>query len=122
MTTKSITHPAEELSETIDRKGKQLSESIDRTGKILREKSASACDAVTKEANHLATCASERIRENPLPAVLGAVGIGIAIGLLITSGRQSHSYQETFVQEPLEQAGDAIRNSLGHLYNSVKFW
>lgn len=110
MTTETIAQPAE-----------QLSESLDRTGKIIREKSSLACDAMAKEANHLASCASQRIRENPLPAVLGALGLGIAIGLLITSGRQS-TYQEALIQEPLEHAGDAVRNSLGHLYNSVKFW
>ncbi|GAA5125747.1 hypothetical protein JIN84_14605 [Luteolibacter yonseiensis] len=111
MTTESTTHPAEQIRETLD-----------HTGQIIREKSAIACDAMAKEASHLATCASERIRENPLPIVLGAVGVGIAIGALIMSGRQSHSYQEALIQEPLEHAGDAIRNSLGHFYNSVKFW
>jgi ElaB/YqjD/DUF883 family membrane-anchored ribosome-binding protein len=111
MTTETITEPAEQLSETLD-----------RTGKIIREKSALACDAMAKEASHLATCASERIRENPLPAVLGAVGIGLAIGMLIMSGRQSNNYQQALVQEPLEHAGEAVRNSLGQLYNSVKFW
>lgn len=109
-------------TETIPQTAEQLGETLDRTGKIIREKSAVACDALSKEANHLATCASERIRENPLPAVLGAVGIGIAIGVLIASGRQSNNYHETLIQEPLEHASDAVRNSLGHLYNSVKFW
>jgi len=110
------------ITETIAQPAEQLNESLERTGKIIREKSAHACDTVVKEANHLATCASQRIRENPLPAVLGAVGVGLAIGLLIASGRQSTSYQEALIQEPLEHAGEAVRNSLGHLFNSVKFW
>jgi ElaB/YqjD/DUF883 family membrane-anchored ribosome-binding protein len=109
-------------TETIPNTVSQLSETLDRTGEILRQKSAVACEVVSKEAGHLATCATKRIRENPLPAVLGAVGIGVAIGLLIMSGRQSTSYHETLVQDPLEHAGDALRSGLAQLYKGVKFW
>lgn len=109
-------------TETISHTASQVSETLDRTGEVLRQKSAAACEAMSKEANHLATCASQRIRENPLPAVLGAVGIGVAIGLLIMSGRQSTNYQETLVQDPLEHAGDALRSGLAQLYKGVKFW
>ncbi len=109
MTTDNINTTAGELSDTLD-----------RTGETLREKSTELCSAISKETSHLVSCASKQIRENPLPAVLGAVGIGVAIGCLLMSGRQSP--EERFVQEPLDQAGDAIRNSLSHLYNSLKFW
>jgi hypothetical protein len=100
-------------------------ESISHTGHlgdILERTAQPVCNAICSEASHLLACASERIRQNPVPIVAGAVAFGIAIGYLIVSGRHTPTFQERYVSEPLDQAVETIGSSFGRLYGNLKFW
>ncbi len=111
MNTESTIHEAAELSDTLASRAKPLIKS-----------SRESCQAFRSEAGDFLACASERIRQNPVPAVAGAVAFGIAVGCLIMSGRHTATASERFISEPLEDAGDAISASLGRLFGNLKFW
>lgn len=69
--------------------------------------------------------ASECIRKNPLSSVVGAVVFGLAVGVLIMSGRHAPNLQERFVEEPLEHANEVLSNvseNLSRLVANLKFW
>ena len=48
------------------------------------------------------------VRENPLPAVLGAMAIGFVLGYLAHSRREP-TFQERYLDAPLEDLGRTLR-------------
>lgn len=108
--------------ESISKNAGQLGEILDRTGQPIRQATTEASHAISNEAMQVLSSASERIRKNPVPIVVGAVAFGIAIGCLIMSGRHQATFQERYVDEPLGQATDAICSTVGRLLENLKFW
>lgn len=109
----------------IDKTADQLSDILDRTGEPIRKAADEAYQTLRTEGSQLVSCASERIRQNPVPAVLGALALGIGIGCLIASGKNHYSEERHFMDEPLDLAGhvgESLTNSLGRLYSNLKFW
>jgi ElaB/YqjD/DUF883 family membrane-anchored ribosome-binding protein len=110
---------------TIDKTAGQLSDILDRTGEPIRKAADDAYQTFRTEGGQLISCASARIRQNPVPAVLGAVALGIGIGCLIASGRNQCAEERHFIDEPLDLAGhigESLTNSLSRLYANLKFW
>lgn len=108
--------------ESISKNAGPLGEILERTGQPILQASSEAGHAIYSEAEHLLACASERIRQNPVPFVVGAVAFGIAVGYLIVAGRHTPTFQERYVDEPLDQATDTITSTLNRLYENLKFW
>lgn len=103
----------------------KLGDILDQTGEPFRQVSRQTLNMIRTEADHLVSCANDKIRKNPLPSVLGTLAVGIAIGCLIGTGRNHSSSQERFIDEPLDlanQLGESVKNSLGQLYSHLKFW
>jgi ElaB/YqjD/DUF883 family membrane-anchored ribosome-binding protein len=103
----------------------KLGEILDQTGEPIRQVSRQTLDMIRSEGDQLVSCANDKIRKYPLPSVLGALAVGMAIGCLIGSGRNHSSPQERFMDEPLDLAnhlGESVKNSLGQLYTHLKFW
>lgn len=103
----------------------KLGNILDETGKPIRQASRETLDVIRAEAGQLVSSANDKIRKNPLPSVLGALAVGLAIGCLIGSGRNHCSPRERFIEEPLDLAnhiGDSVKNSLSQLYTNLKFW
>lgn len=108
--------------ESISKNAGPLGEILERTGPPIAQAATEASHAICSEAEHLLACASERIRQNPVPIVVGAVAFGIAIGYLIVASKHTPTFQEQFVNEPLDQATDAIGNTFTRLVENLKFW
>lgn len=98
--------------------GQQLAETVES----VRKSATSACDSLCQETSRLASCASARIRENPLPAVLGAAAFGAAVCYLILSNRQEPCFREKYLDDPLADAGEGVSTCLRDLYANLKFW
>lgn len=112
-------------NETLNKTAGELTEILDRTGEPIRKATRDTCDKIRNDAGQMITCASDRIRQNPVPSVLGALAVGVAIGCLITSGKNHSSFQERIVEEPLNIAshiGESLTDSLSRLYTNLKFW
>ncbi|MES2660538.1 MAG: hypothetical protein V4689_18075 [Verrucomicrobiota bacterium] len=109
-----------------DNLSNQAAEAADSFTQMLKPVEAAAestCQTFRKEADHMISCASDKIRSNPLPAVAGAFAFGIAIGCLIMSGRQSmehHALDD--LRQPLADAGDSLTSALRGVYDNLKFW
>ena len=103
----------------------KLGDILDSSGAPIRQVSRQTLDIIRTETDQLVTCANEKIRRNPLPSVLGALAVGVAIGCLIGSSRSHSSSQERLIEEPLDLAnhiGESVKNSLAQLYTNLKFW
>ncbi len=99
----------------------QITATVDQTLKPLEEAVSAAYEALCKKTSPLTARASEKIRENPLPAVLGAALFGAAACYLLLS-RHEASLKESAIFEPLEEARDTFTSSLRSLYDNLKFW
>ena len=85
------------------------------------EQAPEVCDQIRDRADELLDEARNCIRRNPVPIVLGALGVGIAIGCLIACNRSAPTLQER-ASDALADAGDAIVGSAQHLFDNLKFW
>lgn len=86
-------------------------------GEHLEQASREVCNQVRDRADELLAEAKHCIRRNPVPVVLGAQGVGIAIGCLIACNRSAPS-----LQDRASDAGDAIADSARNLFDNLKFW
>lgn len=103
----------------------ELSAGAARAAEQFSQKAAEVCESLRSESENLLSCASEQIRKNPLPIVIGAVAFGVAVGCLIMSGRDAPTFQERYVDEPLDQAGDlltTLSDTVGRFISNLKFW
>ena len=100
----------------------QVTATVDETLKPLEEAAAAAYGAVCKETSQLVARASEKIRENPVPAVLGAAMFGAAACYLLMSGRHEATFKDSPIFEPLADAGDNLTSSLRSIDDNLKFW
>ncbi|MES2925126.1 MAG: hypothetical protein V4819_26470 [Verrucomicrobiota bacterium] len=100
----------------------QATATVDETLKPLEESAVAAYESLCKETKQLVSRASEKIRENPVPAVLGAAVFGAAVCYLLMSGRHEASLKDNAIFEPLADASDNVNASLRSLYNNLKFW
>ena len=86
---------------------------LDRNGNPVRR--------ANPDSAHLLSGASDLIRENPISMVLGALGLGIALGCLIMTARQECA-EEHFITGPAEDAVEAVGATLNRLYANLQFW
>lgn len=111
-------HAADELKEkAMEYKDKAASQIKDTAENVSRQSKEAYYKAKDEACDYL-SCANDKIRQNPLPAVAGAFAFGIAVGCLIMSGRSSDNFQDRYVTEPLDEAC----GTLGRLYGNLKFW
>ncbi len=59
----------------------------------------------------------EYVRNNPVPVVLGAFALGIAIGYLIVTGRREPTFRERY-----SDAVGSLSDQMGRVGNNLKFW
>lgn len=90
-------------------------------GQTVRSAAHDARETFRSESQDMIASASEQIRENPLPYVAGAFVFGIAVGCAIMAACHEDP-RDTYINEPLSDAGDAISDSLSRLYSNLKFW
>jgi ElaB/YqjD/DUF883 family membrane-anchored ribosome-binding protein len=100
----------------------QLGQEFQQARQTVENAADEAVRSVRTNAESALCCASESIRKNPIPIVVGAAAFGVAIGCLIMSGRHTPNFQERYLTEPLDHAGDALTNSWGKLIGNIKFW
>ncbi len=108
--------------EPIRKLAAQADKTVENAAPPLMKATSDAATAIRHEAEEYLTCASEAIRKNPVPFVAGAVAFGVALGYLIASGRHQETFQERYINEPLDHATDALSSTLGKLYGNLKFW
>jgi ElaB/YqjD/DUF883 family membrane-anchored ribosome-binding protein len=97
-----------------------LKDKVDETLKPLCESATVAYESMCKETSRFVQHTSEKIRENPVPAVVAAALFGAMVCYLFVSGRHEPTLRERF--DPLADAGDNAVSSLRSLCGNLKFW
>ncbi len=71
------------------------------------------CHDMVAKAEETGVRAKEYVRQNPIPVVLGALALGVALGYLaVISRRHEQTLRERYVDDPLISARDAIYAAL----------
>lgn len=85
----------------------------DEAYQTVRAKADETIQTVRAKADETATRTNEYVRQHPLPSLLGAVAVGVALGyLLAITRRHEPTFREQFVEEPLEAARRALYATL----------
>ena len=67
------------------------------------------CHTVSVKAEDAMVRTKEYVRENPVPALLGALAFGAALGyMIVMTRRHEPTFRERYVNEPLHTAREAI--------------
>lgn len=125
---KNVQNAAKDMYQT-------MSSKVDESMVRAKEYAQNAVDA-TKDATHSASDAAkdmydsvsdktentlvrskEYVRENPLPAVIGALALGAAIGYLIVASRREPTFQERYAD-----AVGSLSDQMGRVGSNLKFW
>ena len=69
----------------------------------LQNRATDAWDSVQHETNRAVRESSAYVRENPVPALIAALGVGLVLGLFL-SRREPVSFKDRYVTEPLHQS------------------
>ncbi len=108
--------------DSITQRAEELGENFTSLLQPIEKAAESTCCSIRKEAEQMMSHANQKIRSNPLSAVVGGIAFGIAIGYIIKSCCQSSPRHPFDMREPLADAGDALSSSLRSAYKNVKFW
>lgn len=103
---------------SVPREAEQLHGTLKQTGESIADYSSEACKSVCSHTQELLACASESIRKNPIPAVVGALALGITVGCLLMTGRNTSVIDE----DTFSDVGDSLSKSLASLREHLKFW
>lgn len=98
-------------------------EATDTTRDAARRATETAKDiyhSAALKAEETLTTSKEYVRRNPVPAVLGAIAFGAAVGyMLILSSRRKPTFGERYVDEPFDAVREAILGALSPVTQSV---
>ncbi len=72
-----------------------------------------------KKAIKLFDNSREYVRRNPVPVILGALALGVAIGYAVTNSCRKASFGERFSEEPLNSVRTAILSALAPVTQRV---
>ena len=97
---------------------RQYPRDLKQAGDTINDSSSEALNAIRAQTDDLLACASESIRKNPVPIVVGALALGITVGCLLMTGRNPSVIDEDL----LADAGDSLSNSFSSLLDHLKFW
>ncbi|MEA3209230.1 MAG: hypothetical protein QOE70_2287 [Chthoniobacter sp.] len=101
----------------------ETTESLPATGEdaVQRAKNYAqgAANEVRSQAGQALAKGEAYARENPVPVVLGALGIGILIGLALGQ-RHEPTARERYVDEPLNQARELLHSLLAPVAKSLR--
>lgn len=102
--------------------GDQFKDKLQHSYESGKESAASCCSTLCHETSQLCESASDGIRKNPIAAVVGAAFVGAAICYLILENRHQPTFGDRYLSEPLSNAKDSVNDSLGSIFNTLKFW
>ncbi len=92
-----------DLKDKLTSAANSLGESASGAAENLQTHAKDAWDSVQSGTNRAVRESSAYVRENPVPAVIAAVGFGLVLGLLL-SHREPVSFKDRYVTEPLHQS------------------
>ena len=80
-----------------------LEEKASGVAEDVQARAKDAWESVQSGTHRAVRESSAYVRENPVPAVIAAVGFGLVLGLLLTR-REPVSFKDRYVTEPLHQS------------------
>ena len=99
------------LEDKITDAAPSFGESAREVANDVRTHTKDAWDSVQDGTHRAVRESSTYVRENPVPTVLAALGIGLVVGILL-SRRDRASFQDRYIAEPLHRSKGVLLGSL----------
>ncbi len=111
-TVRDVTESVEDATADVSHAAKDALKNATATAKDLYESaSVKAGDALANS--------KEYVRQNPIPAVLGGIAFGLALGYMLATTRHKPTFRERYADEPLGTMREAILSALGPVAHRV---
>ena len=95
--------PMTDLKDNLTNAAINLGERASRVAEDVQDHARDAWDTVQHGTHRAVRESSAYVRENPVPAVIAALGFGLVLGLFLNR-REPASLKERYVTEPLHQS------------------
>jgi ElaB/YqjD/DUF883 family membrane-anchored ribosome-binding protein len=96
--------PTTDLKDKLTDAAHSLGEDATTAAKSAQTKAKEAWECAQEETQRAIRLSSLYARQHPLSTALVAVGVGVAIGLLINRSREPLSLTDRYINEPLHQS------------------
>ncbi len=101
-----MNNPAENLSETTSSVADQISTPAER----LQHRAKETWETVQHRTGEVMHDGVTYVRENPIPIIIGALALGMTLGLL--GGRREPTFRERYIEEPLHESRGMLLGAL----------
>lgn len=75
---------------------------------VARERTQQALHTAKDKTNEALTHSGNYVKENPIPALLGALAVGIVVGVLISRKEEERTFRQRFAEDPVNTARGAV--------------
>ena len=105
---KAAKDAGQQIADTAKGVGQQVTDRAKEIGQQITDTAKETGQKITATVEDTVTRTKEYVSQNPVPAVLGAVAFGAALGCLMMMRRQKPTFGNRYVDEPLNSAREAI--------------
>ena len=86
---------------------------------VARERTQQALHTAKDKTNQALAQSGQYVRENPLPALLGALAVGIVVGVIISRKEEERTFRQRFAEDPVNTARGAIFAALAPIADKL---
>ncbi|MDB6175306.1 MAG: hypothetical protein JWL59_4617 [Chthoniobacteraceae bacterium] len=101
-----MNNPADNLNETQSDVGEQSSHTMEN----LQQRAKQTWETVQDQTGRTMQEGATYVRENPVPVLIGALFLGLTLGLL--SGHREPTFRERYIDEPLHESHGILLGAL----------
>lgn len=112
--------PINQLPEAAKELAQSAADNVKDITKTVESATKDLYQSTTCKAGETLATSKEYVRRNPVPAVLGAVAFGVAIGYLLMKARRRPLLGDRHSDEPLLAAREAILGALAPVSQRVQ--
>lgn len=75
---------------------------------VARDQTQKALHTAKDKTNEALAQSGNYVKENPIPALLGALAVGIVVGILISRKEEERTFRQRFAEDPVNTARGAV--------------
>ncbi len=75
---------------------------------VARDQTQKALHTAKDKTNQALTQSGNYVKENPIPTLLGALAVGIVVGVLISRKEEERTFRQRFAEDPVNAARGAV--------------
>jgi hypothetical protein len=113
-------HTAKDFNTSIEETAKDVSNLTAEAAHCVARTAKDIYQSTARQAGDKLAVSKEYVRRNPVPVVVGAIALGVAIGYVLMFARRKPSFGERYADEPLIAVREALLGALAPVTQRVQ--